>query len=875
MELFDSDDCRTIAMELEKLASAGCGVVVGISADKGDFVSAFENATVFEGADLTFNLTEARKRDAFFSEMPSYSFQFRTRGLIGLACALCDDRSYEKVGPVYEQEIDLLALNVLEDCTDRMIRKAIVASVLVSHGSFSMLKSMGIRMSSKTVEYMDACVPWLGFKASEGAFRFAGGECLPPLFLDLALKQYPGVCRRAVACLIKRGSVARAAEIVRAMRRKRMDVESFMPYAVEFYDAGAEDVAITLASCGTGEKGVLAGKIQTQALAYLRGESDTPARADKNELLQAGKSERRRMSLLDARAELLGRPGSDERGWSSISVLVGNARNCTNVFDSKLARHLEAVNALIVDDPRRAVSLYGRERLRDDAGLIDLLRYAGYTVAIRMAGDGWTSDYECQRQLVVDRLENAGFTSQARRVNLLFDLADELFGEEFEPSNVDTICRRVQPGDGTLVAMLAELAGAAADMERGRYLDAFTRSEKLLSGAGGRPPASVAAAAHAIACLSGACCSERPGPLEADGTEFSRGVELHVLDVALWKLFCEEGDIEKKLADGALKSMLASIEPTPSVMFVVRAAMRCKARVADAFETIVPPSWRHIWPSSFTRTDAAPAVDALEPERNTGTAPFLYIEAMGGLRVYKNGTLIPDRVWKRSSAQALILYLALARNHSARRVDIGRCLWPEVDYYRMRDNMYSCLSAVRKALGESAGSPKCLATSIGRIMLDPDYVQVDKDRFEVLAKQVVRRERGDQWTLHAGERILDLYRGGMAMPPSDPDGIFAAEKDRIDVFFADAMVECARAATRVGLYKEAVRFAREAVDVVPDREDAARVFMVALTRDGRGAEAKRAYETFSGRIFELTGRAPSFDLPSVLEESPDNREYAS
>jgi DNA-binding SARP family transcriptional activator len=232
-------------------------------------------------------------------------------------------------------------------------------------------------------------------------------------------------------------------------------------------------------------------------------------------------------------------------------------------------------------------------------------------------------------------------------------------------------------------------------------------------------------------------------------------------------------------------------------------------------------------------------------------------------------------MWKRASALSLVYYLALARNHSARRVDIGRILWPEEDYYRMRDNMYACLTATRKVLGETASAAKCLETNIGRIAFNTMYVQVDKDRFELLAKQIVRRERGDQWVLRAGQRVEDLYKGGLAIPPNDPEGIFFAEKQRVDVYFVDAMVESARAAIRVGLYKEAVRFSRSALDVAPIREDVARVYMIALVRDGRVVEAKHCYEEFAALTKARSGRLPSFDLASILAEGGDNREYAS
>jgi DNA-binding SARP family transcriptional activator len=875
IDMYSPDENRKLADAFMQLIEIGCGVVVGATPDKTGFIDMFENPTVFEGRDLCFNLTEARKRSSYFTEIASYSYQFRTRGLIALTAAIHEDRECEQVGPSYEQQIDLLAMAGIEDCHDRPARKMIVASVLFSHGTFSELKEIGIPLNSESVRYIEACTPWAGVKASESSFRFAGGTCVPPMFLDAALGSYPGICRRVAAALVKRGDVLRAAEIARAMHRRRMDLDCLVPYVVEFYDAGAEDVAMGIVASAEkfGKDG--RAKAQRQALELLQGRRDAPVAADRKALPNVTKSARRRISLLDMRISLLGRNDVGRKSRSSSVSYAATAKSCANRFDSKLAGHIEALSALIAGDPRRAASIYGTQHLDQSSGLIDVLRYAGYTIAVRMSGDGWRSDCETQRLAAVGQLEKLGFTEHARRVGVLFDLADEFFDEEFEPSRADSIRARVLAGDGTLERVLAELASAAADMERDRYLDAFMRAQKLLDGGFGEVPPAVAAAAHALACLAGACCSESPGPLRMNSGEFAAGAELYILDTVLWRLLFDQGTLEQKLLDGSLKTMVSSIEPTPLVMFVIRAAMRSKAVVADAVDSIIPASWRRAWPESFARVEDSASDDSFEDEPLFKTSPYLYIEVLGGLRVYRSGVLIPDRMWKRASALSLVYYLALARNHSARRVDIGRILWPEEDYYRMRDNMYACLTATRKVLGETASAAKCLETNIGRIAFNTMYVQVDKDRFELLAKQIVRRERGDQWVLRAGQRVEDLYKGGLAIPPNDPEGIFFAEKQRVDVYFVDAMVESARAAIRVGLYKEAVRFSRSALDVAPIREDVARVYMIALVRDGRVVEAKHCYEEFAALTKARSGRLPSFDLASILAEGGDNREYAS
>ncbi len=124
----------------------------------------------------------------------------------------------------------------------------------------------------------------------------------------------------------------------------------------------------------------------------------------------------------------------------------------------------------------------------------------------------------------------------------------------------------------------------------------------------------------------------------------------------------------------------------------------------------------------------------------------LHIRLFGGFEArLGSGEALP---LKGRKTQALVAYLALAPREPRTRDELVVLLWSERGEEQARSSLRQSLSELRKALGDTDGSP--LIAGRDAVSLDADAVDVDVAEFEHLI---------DDGTPTALERAVELYRG--------------------------------------------------------------------------------------------------------------------
>lgn len=192
---------------------------------------------------------------------------------------------------------------------------------------------------------------------------------------------------------------------------------------------------------------------------------------------------------------------------------------------------------------------------------------------------------------------------------------------------------------------------------------------------------------------------------------------------------------------------------------------------------------------------------------------------MGGLSLALGERRITEKGWRRNSSKSLMALLALTPGHLVTRFEAIEFLWPEADYDRGRESLYSTLSSLRRTIGQVPGGASYLISEMGQIWLDDALVTCDVDGFEGLARSVVGGRLRDDEVVASCLKLEATFRGGACVPSGDPHGRLRARCDELARRYVDVLLIGAEAALRLRDVRQAVWFAESASASASARED--------------------------------------------------------
>ena len=486
------------------------------------------------------------------------------------------------------------------------------------------------------------------------------------------------------------------------------------------------------------------------------------------------------------------------RGAMLARELRGQRPGVPSVFSALLQLDFEALRCL-VGDPSSAAEQTGlacAEAVLERGGLPALGDGARLRreMAYAMAGEGW------------------GFTDLGRVMGRQGDV-----GETAELAVLH------------LVASLSDAADGSFQQANVHAWEAFRRAAEN----GMDDIACLATMAERIA-LDGLGEGHRAAALVHEGVE---GIASDVQ--ALVSLHASLGRSGKR-ETGELTEQMRRVSPRVGLAalaaFVVRADRIRGAMLARA----LPGAWRVRLDSDApqegmgTRPRALPA--PRESRASQTVIPPLEVCVLGGLTLTRGERRITEKGWRRKTARSLMALLALTPGHVVTRFEAIEFLWPEADYDRGRENLYSTLSSLRQTIGQVSGEASYLITEMGQIWLDETLVTCDVDGFEELARSVVGGSLRDDEVVAACLRMDGAFRGGACAPPVDPHGRLRARCDELMRRYVDVLLVGAEAALRLRDVRQAIWFAESASAAASTREDVVACLARAL---GAVDDAKR------------------------------------
>lgn len=176
----------------------------------------------------------------------------------------------------------------------------------------------------------------------------------------------------------------------------------------------------------------------------------------------------------------------------------------------------------------------------------------------------------------------------------------------------------------------------------------------------------------------------------------------------------------------------------------------------------------------------------------------IMVSVLGTMAVYIDGQPLSDAQWKRQQPKYLLAQLALVPSHSLSRYEILEQLWPNTNYQRGRERLYTVMSALRKTLGQTGESVQYVMYEEGRVWLNRAYVECDIDSFEEVCRSIIAGESSNKDVIGACMELEKSYQTGSYIPAKDPSGFFKQRHIEIEKHLKSALSKGAKAARKQG-----------------------------------------------------------------------------
>ncbi len=228
----------------------------------------------------------------------------------------------------------------------------------------------------------------------------------------------------------------------------------------------------------------------------------------------------------------------------------------------------------------------------------------------------------------------------------------------------------------------------------------------------------------------------------------------------------------------------------------------------------------------------------------------LRVQTLGMFRVWLNGDLLPNVIWKREKAQRLFQFLiTLMLNDSFLMLPKERIvaeLWPALDDDRADRDFKVALNALNDAL-EPNRSSRSLSSFVVRhglaYGLDPEAgIQVDAADFRRGLKRASRMEGENlDAAIDAYREAIDLYAGDYL-----PDALYedwaSLERERLQTLYLSGAMRLAALLLRRDGYQESIHLCQSVLTLDRYWEEAYRLMMIGHAKRGNRPLALRVYE---------------------------------
>lgn len=870
-----------IAGILEALRCAGILVLLSMEPCAEALLDGLPRVYAVYAEDLVIGDAEFDSWSEYFPCVPRFRVRDWTHGIPALVPSIRGAR-VDATGYLEGDRWDKVCSELVGNCSGPWLidEEALLrcAMLLLGQGSLSDASDLGIRVSRDMVRSLERDVPLLGVSSRDGCFRVI--PCNPAVIgvaMVSSCRRWPWMIGRATELLAARGDAFRAGAIASACKSLCSPASLALRYPIELIDAG---MAALLKDVLEEDRGGEAGRRQAQDALCLCGGlpwsryGKPLGRPNEPKIAVADETEPDLRGLTGLQLELLrachrvrtgpvGRPGdlpADLVALSSAAAASGD----------RIARVM-ACHARALSHALSGASLEAFRELtmaRELRGLKSM-RPSVFAATLQM-------DFEAARLVIADPEGAADRDATLRAKELLaicappswmadtstlVEVAECLSGGGTAWGGARSMARWAERGEGAMLA-LGDFAAALGDLRRGAFRRAHINAAECTNHARIAGMSDLAALAGVVTLVVERSLGEGAERAGLENAEASADV------AALVRLYgaVAAGDASER--ESALSS-LERVSPRAGLVTVLASLCGADRVSGSAIQRGLPMLWRGRTSISAEPREADAGYLGHFDSRGSGVAPGpadgrvgqgaarmgagsagplgsrsakpefpkLEVRVLGGLSLTVDGVVVPERAWRRRHSRTLLAMLALTPGHVIPRFEAAECFWPNSDYGRWREGMYTVVSSLRATLGQ-VGQAGYVIGEMGRLWLNPEFVSCDIDDFEHVVRNVIGGRKPDSAVVTLCMRAEELYRGGTLRLSEDASGFFGRRHEEVRRQYVETMLEGSAAALRTGDTRQAVWFAESARVEDPCREDV----LSALGRARRAEEERRAQE---------------------------------
>ena len=866
----DDYDVEHVAHAIHELMDSGTNVLLVLRPESEQIIEALGDVCVLTSSDLLVRSDELSRWGGLVSESESDEVLALTGGIP----ALVNEARHVGV-PDGGSSMDFTGLPALV-CT--CLRRAIMederamrlAMILLGHGTVSEVESCVRRFDHDIFRSLRDEEPLVGVGNSFRTFRCVGAiSDAEPIYCEEGLKavseELQDVVTASARVLLERGDAARAGFALRCCAEPAKRDDTVLSWPGSLINCGELDMVRDAVRRPDGVGAIDPDRLSVAASMVLSVEG----RADEAEDALSGVADTARLSLQVAQARallaacLLGKgrfdPELSHEDDGSPWVIADDPKKAPDKMTRALRRHVlvrllclrgrveDAYRCLLIGSERTDEQLYSSALLCEDATIVGGLM--GDVPSLR-----GTSSHE--RSL--DFLMSGGFGDE-----LVYQIAEReslmgITGQVRDGDQADRALRVASRRGDALVQAYVMVLKALGDIARGSNARAVVLLEQALRETKDMDVPYLRGVSKAARILVGLCVGEEMSEEAQDATRDEKGAvpELEVM-----------AEVARHRRGGSPRRIATHERcPASALPFMMVAACLC-GKVSERVRSVLPEGWVRDIDDFATRweglgEEVRPVVRAVERRRDD----LLDIHMLGGFMVRSRGKDVPDDSWRRRAARTLLELLMIIPQHEVTRELACEVLWPQSDLYTARNNIYAVLTSLRKAIGQKKEGPQFIVADGGVIRVDQDLLHCDLDDFRQAATSVLAEGGDDLRCIRECCELEGRYTGNIAIPPSDPTGIFSKCHRDVAGLYSDAMVAGSEAAMRLGKATVSVRLARNAANIDPLREDVEECVVRALITAGRTREARFHYESYARKIISSMGVPPSSRLRRMVKE---------
>lgn len=244
----------------------------------------------------------------------------------------------------------------------------------------------------------------------------------------------------------------------------------------------------------------------------------------------------------------------------------------------------------------------------------------------------------------------------------------------------------------------------------------------------------------------------------------------------------------------------------------------------------------------------------------------LEVRALGRLVVLRDGIPLEEDAWPYAKPRELLLYL-LAHPEGRTRDQIGLDFWPDASPAQVKNNFHVTLHHLRKTLGDG----QWVRFAKGRYRVEGEALRFDVEEFRQVVSDALRRLRRSPDDADAVARLegaIALYAGPFGDQAELGDW-HVAVRDEVARLYDRVLLALGEAASVEGRHADAAGWFRRLLATDAVHEEAQRLLMLSLARDGRRADALRSFASFGETLDRELQARPSAQLLRLADAIRD------